>query len=197
MIAVLVLAAGASRRMRGRDKLLEDVDGEPLLRRQLRRALEAGIGPVLVTLPGLEHPRASTLDGLHVTPVPVRDADEGMGASIRTGVAALPPDLGGVMILPADMPDLTAEDLRSVASHLTGDPTPILRGASGETPGHPVLFPADLFPALETLGGDRGAAPVIAANISRLTLVPLPGAHALTDLDAPEAWAEWRRQRGG
>ena len=197
MIAVLVLAAGASRRMRGRDKLLEDVDGEPLLRRQLRRAMEAGIGPVLVTIPSLDHPRIPALDGLHVRPVPVRDWDEGMGASIRTGVAALPPDLRGVMILPADMPDLTPEDLRSVAGHLTGDPTPILRGASGETPGHPVLFPADLFPALETLGGDRGAAPVIAANISRLTLVPLPGAHSLTDLDAPEAWAEWRRQRGG
>ena len=197
MIAVLVLAAGASRRMRGRDKLLEDVDGEPLLRRQLRRALDADIGPVLVTLPSLDHPRIRALDGLHVTPVPVRDADEGMGASIRTGVTALPPDLRGVMILPADMPDLTPEDLRSVAGYLTGDSPPILRGASGETPGHPVLFPADLFPALETLGGDRGAAPVIAANISRLTLVPLPGAHSLTDLDAPEAWAEWRRQRGG
>ncbi|MGI3164685.1 nucleotidyltransferase family protein [Pseudooceanicola sp. 200-1SW] len=196
MIAVLLLAAGASRRMRGRDKLLEEIDGAPLLRRQASAALAAGIGPVLVTLPCADHPRAAALDGLAVTPVPVADADEGMGASIRAGVAALPPGMRGVMILPADMPDLGAVELMQMEQAFRGDPLPILRGASGARAGHPVLFPADLFPALETLSGDRGAAPVIAANRARLRLLPLPGQSALTDLDTPEAWTEWRARRG-
>lgn len=196
MIAVLLLAAGASRRMRGRDKLLEEIDGAPLLRRQARAALAAGIGPVLVALPCADHPRAAALDGLAVTPVPVADADEGMGASIRAGVAALPPGMRGVIILPADMPDLGAVELVQMEQAFRGDPLPILRGASGARPGHPVLFPADLFPALQTLSGDRGAAPVIAANRTRLRLLPLPGQSALTDLDTPEAWTEWWARRG-
>ena len=196
MIAVLLLAAGASRRMRGRDKLLEEIDGAPLLRRQASAALAAGIGPVLVTLPCADHLRAAALDGLAVTPVPVAEADEGMGASIRAGVAALPPGMRGVIILPADMPDLGAVELMQMEQAFRGDPLPILRGASGARPGHPVLFPADLFPALETLSGDRGAAPVIAANRARLRLLPLPGQSALTDLDTPEAWTEWWARRG-
>ena len=42
MIPIVILAAGASSRMRGRDKLLELVDGVALLRRQVERALNTG-----------------------------------------------------------------------------------------------------------------------------------------------------------
>ncbi|PJE25649.1 CTP:molybdopterin cytidylyltransferase MocA [Pseudooceanicola antarcticus] len=196
MIATLLLAAGASRRMRGGDKLLEEIDGEPLLRLMARRCLAARLGPVLVPLPALDHPRAAVLQGLDARPLAVPEAAEGMGASIRTAVAALDMPLRGVLILPADMPEITTEDLQSLASAFQGTPLPILRGASGETPGHPVLFPAALMPELEKLNGDRGASPVIAAHKDLLRLVPLPGAHATTDLDAPEAWSEWRRSRG-
>ncbi|MEZ5755305.1 MAG: NTP transferase domain-containing protein [Paracoccaceae bacterium] len=47
---ILLLAAGSPPRMRGGDKLLEDVAGEPLLRRSARAALATGC-PVTVTLP--------------------------------------------------------------------------------------------------------------------------------------------------
>ncbi|MCB1394509.1 MAG: NTP transferase domain-containing protein, partial [Rhodobacteraceae bacterium] len=54
-------AAGASRRMAGRDKLLEPVDGAPLLRRQARAAVAAGTGPVAVTLPPDDRTRRAAL----------------------------------------------------------------------------------------------------------------------------------------
>ncbi|MBR9762977.1 MAG: nucleotidyltransferase family protein [Rhodobacteraceae bacterium] len=196
MIATILLAAGKSSRMRGRDKLMEEVDGAPLLRRMTRIALDAGLGPVLVTLPDLDHPRAGALAELSVQLLPVPEADQGMGVSLRTGARSLPEGLDGVLVLPADMPDISPGDLRQIAAAFRGDPRPILRGASGGTPGHPVLFPATLIPELQKLSGDRGAAPVIAAHKHLLQLVPLPGAHAVTDLDAPEAWDEWRRSRG-
>ncbi|WP_010138736.1 nucleotidyltransferase family protein [Oceanicola sp. S124] len=199
MIATILLAAGTSSRMRGRDKLMEEIDGTPLLRRMAQVVTSAGLGPLYVALPELPHPRArariQALEGLPRIAVPVPEASEGMGASLRTAVSALAWPLRGVMVLPADMPDITAADLRLVASAFRGEPLPILRGASGKTPGHPVLFPPDLVPDLRELRGDRGAASVIAAHVARLHLVPLPGAHAVTDLDAPEAWDEWRRSR--
>ncbi|NIZ10350.1 NTP transferase domain-containing protein [Pseudooceanicola sp. HF7] len=193
MIAILLLAAGASRRMGDRDKLLEEIDGLPLLRRQAARAVSAGCGPVLVTLPE-DSPRADSLRGLDVTQVPVPEAAEGMGASIRSGVAALPKGVTGVMILPADMPDITTADLTRMAEAFATapGPRPILRGASAGLPGHPVLFPDDLFAELRALQGDTGAREILKGNTVRLTLVALPGRHALTDLDTPEAWAEWR-----
>jgi CTP:molybdopterin cytidylyltransferase MocA len=175
--------------MGGRDKLLEPVEDKPLLAVLAERALATG-AEVFVCLPDPGHPRVQVLPS-GVTPVWVPDASEGMGASLRTGVMALPDDASAVLILPADMPDLTAEDLKTVwTAH---QPHAITRGtsASGQ-PGHPVIFPKDLFRELETLRGDEGAKSVLVRHRQRLELVALPGDHALTDLDTPEAWATWR-----
>ncbi|MFU8864174.1 MAG: nucleotidyltransferase family protein [Rhodobacterales bacterium] len=191
--AILILAAGAASRMRGGDKLREEVAGQPLLRLMLERALAAATGPVLCTLPDAEHPRMACLAGLDVTPVMVPDAAEGMGASIRAGVTALPPDCAAVMILPADLPELDSDDLRRmIAAHEAG-PDAILRAVDRDGQrGHPVVFPADLFDALKTCHGDSGARDVLRAHSDRIITIPLPAHHATTDLDTPEDWATWR-----
>ena len=194
--AILVLAAGASSRMRGGDKLLEEVAGHPLLRVMLERAVGVAGGPVLCTLPSPDHPRAACLDGLAVHAVFVTDSAEGMGASIRAGLAAVPKGCGAVMVLPADMPEVTADDIGLMLSEHAAHPNALLRAADSDgMAGHPVVFPADLFPALQAIDGDRGARDVLKANADRIRQVPLPDRHATTDLDTPEDWAEWRAGR--
>ncbi|MDC0656846.1 nucleotidyltransferase family protein [Leisingera sp. SS27] len=190
-IAILLLAAGASARMQGRDKLMEEVDGQPLLTLMCRRAGLTGL-QVFVTLPGPSHPRAAaTGDAIQV---PVPDAAEGMAASIRRGIAALPAGTESVMILPADMPEITAQDMLRLAAHFGGHDSPILRATAQDgTPGHPVLFPQRCFKALKSLGGDQGARSILKAETVRP--VPLPGRHAVTDLDTPHDWAAWRQNR--
>lgn len=192
--AILVLAAGASSRMGGADKLLQLVAGRPLLARVVARAAATGRA-VLVALPGAGHARAAALADTGARPVRVPDAAEGMAASIRAGVADLPTGCGGVMILPADMPDLTTADITAMldAFDAAPSPRPILRATDAQgTPGHPVVFPRDMFGALSGLRGDAGARVVIAAHRDRLRLLPLPGGHATTDLDTPADWARWR-----
>ncbi len=170
--------------MRGADKLLEPVGGVPVLRHLAVEALAAGLG-VIVTLP-VASPRAAALAGLSVTIVTAPDAAEGMAASIRRGVAAAA-DAAGVMLLPADMPDLGRDDLRALADAWDGHE--VLRAAGDDgTPGHPVIFPASAYPALARLAGDTGAR----ALTEGARTYPLPGRRALTDLDTPEAWAAWR-----
>lgn len=191
MIPILILAAGASSRMAPRDKLLEPVAGEPLLRRTARIACAAS-DAVLVVLPPGRPGRGQALSGLPVRRVLAAEAAEGMAASLRAGLCEVP-EAPGVMVLPADMPGLTAEDLSLMDAAFSEDPARILRGASGDRPGHPVIFPADLWPALSALTGDEGGRPVIAANKGRLRLIPLPGDNATLDLDTPEDWANWRR----
>ncbi|MBV2360822.1 nucleotidyltransferase family protein [Thalassococcus sp. CAU 1522] len=192
-IAILIPAAGASRRMRGIDKLLQQVDGLPLLRRQVLRAC-AVADHVTVTLPDADHPRAAALSGLGVQLVEVPDSDLGMSASIRRGVAFLPRSLDAVMIVPADMPEISEDDLRSIIKGFRSEAHATLQQGTSQDgqPGHPVLFPADCIPSLMSLNGDRGARAVIDANRHRLRHVALPDDHALTDLDTPEAWAAWR-----
>lgn len=184
--------------MRGGDKLLEQVAGLPLLRLMLERAGAVAEGPVLCTLPGPDHPRSACLDRLAVTPVFVTDAVEGMGASIRAGVGALPHGCGAVMVLPADLPEVEADDMRAMLTARQASPEAILHAVDCDgRAGHPVIFPADLFPALLRCHGDAGAREVLRGHADRIVTVALPDRHATTDLDTPEDWAAWRAGRGG
>lgn len=192
--AILILAAGSSSRMRGGDKLLEEVEGMPLLARITCAALETGL-PVTVALPPDRPARTGVLDGLAVTRVTVPDARVGMAESVKAGLAHIPQG-AGVMLLLADLPELTARDLQRMVAAWRAEPEAILRGAAADgTAGHPVCFPPDLREELETLQGDEGARSVIVRHRARLSLVPLPDRHAVTDLDTPEEWAAWRAAR--
>ena len=186
MRAVLT-AAGSARRMQGRDKLLEGVQGQPLLRVMAQRLLAAGLGPVAVTLRAPDPTRAAALEGLEVTALPVPDAAAGMSASLR--VAALWAAGEALLVCPADMPDLTPEDFSACADAFDGA-APLRATASDGTPGHPVIFPAHLLPLFADLTGDEGARALLRAHSPRL--LALPGTHATTDLDTPEAWEKWR-----
>ena len=187
---LVLLAAGASRRMAGRDKLLEEIEGQPLLRRLALAALASGVGPVAVTLPPDRPLRAAAIAGLDVISLPVPDASAGMSASLRTAAAWAKGN--ALMVCPADMPDITSEDFSTIAKAFNND---VLRATdSTGHAGHPVVFPASLLPLFAELTGDLGARDILRQHPPRL--VALPGFHATTDLDTPEDWAQWRtRQR--
>ncbi|WP_371060235.1 NTP transferase domain-containing protein [Rhodosalinus sp. 5P4] len=194
-LAILIPAAGASSRMRGRDKLLEEVEGRPLLALLAGRA-RAVADTVIVTLPEPPGARGAALAALDVTCLALPEARQGMAASLRAGVAALPPDIRGLMILPADMPEIRQEDMQRLADAFAKAPEAIWQGAAEDgTPGHPVLFPADCLPAIAAVTGDTGAREVLRAQAHRVRRLALPGRRALTDLDTPEDWARWRAQR--
>ena len=194
--AILIPAAGFGRRMGGLDKLLQVVDGGSLLRRQASAALAAA-PVVLVTIPSLDHPRARAVHDLPLTLVAVPDAAEGMAASLRTGVAAVPEDTEILLVVPGDMPDLGQDDFDRTINALRDTPDALIaQGTSADgTPGHPVGFRRALFPEFADLQGDRGAQPIVARHADRRVLVALPGRRALTDLDTPEAWAAWHAAR--
>ncbi|WP_299963038.1 nucleotidyltransferase family protein [uncultured Roseobacter sp.] len=196
-LPILLLAAGQSRRMRGRDKLLEDVDGEPLLRRQARMACEVTDAPVLVALPPAPHPRDACVSDLPVEIVRVPDAAEGLNASLRRVFAAVPDTAEAALLFLADLPDLTANDLKSVLHTVDlKSENLVWRGATSDgKPGHPIVFARPLFSAFAGLEGDDGGHPVIARAKGRVVLVPLPGTRARLDLDTPEDWAAWRATR--
>ena len=162
IIPAIVLAAGQSSRMRGADKLLQDVDGEPLIRRQCRIARQV-CGQVLVALPPAPHDRYTAISGLDVTPVPVADAAEGMGASLRTSFAALPEQADAALLLLGDLPDLTADDLKTVLQSVDlKSETLIWRGTTADgRAGHPIVFAKSLFAQFANLTGDNGGQSIV------------------------------------
>ena len=186
--AILVLAAGASSRMRGADKLLEEIDGTPLVLRAVRAACAAA-SEVLVALPP-DSPRRAWLTDLPARVLEVED--RAMSASIRAGVAACRAD--ALTIHLADMPEIGAAELGLVVSTWRSTDASILRATSADgMPGQPVTFARTQFPALAALSGDVGARSLL--DEARMTHIALPGEAAVTDLDTPEAWTAWRRKR--
>lgn len=190
-VNILILAAGASSRMRGADKLLEPVGGQPLLRHVVRLARQTGL-PITVVLAKGHPARDAALDGLDVRRLRVDDASQGMAASLRAGVAEMP-EGAAILILLADMPEIDAQDLDAMIASYRQAPDLVHRGATADgTPGHPVLFPAWMRAGLLKLDGDTGAKHLLHDLADLTWQVPLPANHAVTDLDTPEAWAAWR-----
>jgi molybdenum cofactor cytidylyltransferase len=173
--AAVVLAAGASTRL-GQPKQLVRIDGESLLHRTARLALEAGCSPVHVVLGFDADSMRAELQGLAADPVVNREWQEGMGASLRSGIEALrrsDPQPHAVLILVCDQPRLTADHLRAL----------LARHQSART-GVPAIFAAKLFSALLASSGDRGARDLIRAHAAEVQGIPWPAGEL--DLDLPD-----------
>lgn len=196
-VAAIVLAAGAGRRMRGVDKLLEEVDGEPVLARVARAALSSQADETVVVLPPGADGRRAALAGLGIGIVEAPEWSEGMAASLRSGLAAVQAKADAAVILLADMPEVGSGAIdRLIAAFDPDEGREIVRAVAADgTAGHPVLFGRRFFETLAALTGDRGAREVIRDAADFVTEVVTEGQGAVVDLDTPEAWAAWRAQR--
>lgn len=197
-MVIFIPAAGSASRMGGRDKLLEPVDGLPLLRRQVLMARATG-HPLRVGLAADRPERRKALRDLEDT-VTLQDIDgcaEGLSAALRAAARwAGIRKAAGLMILLADMPDLETTDLTRLHQAFRSDPDRPWRATDDSgRPGHPVILPARLFPALCRLVGDDGARPVLTGMATGH--VPLAGRRATTDLDTPEDWQRWQAAHPG
>ncbi len=194
MTPILILAAGRSSRMRGRDKHLEEIDGVPLLRRLALAALELG-EPVFVAIPALPHPRAEALEGLGMTLLAIPEAEEGMSGTLRGAVARLPQSEGFLLVL-GDLAVIGTVEMRAVMAARADAPDKLIWRGATETgePGHPILFDASLVPRFAELSGDGGGEGLVKPLKAQTCLVPLPGRVARHDLDTPEDWDAFRKK---
>lgn len=109
---------------------------------------------------------------------------EGMGATLRAGVASLPGDAAGVYVFLGDMPAVPPAILPALAAALAAGAPAAAPRYEGQR-GHPVLFSAALFPQLRSLTGDQGARDVLRALGDALKLVETDDPGVLVDIDKP------------
>lgn len=185
--AAVLLAAGASRRL-GRPKQLLELDAEPMVRRAARICLEVGFEPVLAVLGSGAAEVEAALDGLAVRCLDNPEWPEGMAASIRAGLAALPGEATAVLLLACDQPTLSAALLREFRRLHQDRPEAVLASAYNGGRGIPALFPRSRLEALASLRGDRGAK----ALLGEAELIPFPGGEI--DFDTPEDVEAWLRR---
>lgn len=179
----VVLAAGASTRF-GSPKQLVRIDGRPLLHAVVGRAVEVAGHSVTVVL-GAHATQLTPL--LRHTPASVvvnREWQEGMASSIRSGMSQVPGAADGVLLVLADQPGVSSEDLRRLAGAWRRQPDSILAAQYSGVAGVPAIFPRWAFRDLADLRGDRGAQALLKRYIDRVARLPMPS--AAVDVDRPE-----------
>jgi molybdenum cofactor cytidylyltransferase len=187
-IAAVVLAAGRSSRMGGPNKLLAEIGGKPLVRIVVDAVLASRARPVVVVT---GHQRAkveAALAGLPVKFVHNPHFADGLGTSLKAGIAALPAEADGAIVCLGDMPQVDA----ALIDRLIGAFDPdhgalvVLPTIDGKR-GNPVVWSRRFFPDLMAVEGDVGARYLIGRYTEAVAEVPLTGTAALTDVDTPEA----------
>jgi molybdenum cofactor cytidylyltransferase len=183
-VAAIVLAAGRSSRMAPANKLLELIDGAPIVRRVAGIALASGADPVIVVT-GFDAARvAEALHDLKVTIVHNPAFEEGLSSSLRAGLLALPSDRDGALVLLADMPEIESSDLEALmAAFAAKDRQAICVPVRHGQRGNPVLWGAAYFAEMMRISGDVGAKPLMARHPEHVTEVPAGSNGIFADVD--------------
>ncbi len=187
-IAALVLAAGRSSRMGGPNKLLAEIGGRPLVRIAVEQALASRARPVIVVTGHQRERVEAALAGLPVEFAHNPGFREGLGTSLKAGIAALPAQADGVIVCLGDMPQVDTALIDRLIGALDPD-----KGALIAVPtidgqrGNPVVWSRRFFAELMAVEGDVGARHLIGLYGEAVAEVPLAGTAALTDVDTPEA----------
>jgi molybdenum cofactor cytidylyltransferase len=185
-----MLAAGQSRRM-GQNKLLLTLAGESLVRRACGQALLAGLEPLIVVL-GHEAARVEReLAALACLCVRAARVDGAMSESLHCGLDRLPQDAACVVVMLADMVQVTEPMLRALVEAAQESDAPIVCSRYGATPAPPVLFRRALFPELLAASGEGCGRAVIERHRDEIRWMDWP-ITALADVDTPEDFARLR-----
>ena len=186
-IAAIVLAAGLSSRM-GRNKLLADIAGKPLVRRVAEAVAASAVNPVIVVSGNAAADTAEALAGLHLAVVENPDFRNGLSTSLKCGLRALPEDCDGAIMLLGDMPAVTPALIEKlVAAFDPAENRAICVATYKGKRGNPVLWARQFFPDMLQLEGDVGAKHLMTVNSELVCEVEAADDAPLIDIDTPEA----------
>ena len=183
----IILAAGLSSRMESNKVLLPWRDGKPIVRHVASQFVEASMSEVCVVTGRDAAQVRAAVDGLDVTCVHNSDYATGeMLSSVKVGLRALPAELDGCFIQPADMPAVPLDVIGQLASaHEAGwNLAPRYDGRRG----HPVLLDRAYWGAMLALPADAKPRAVIEGARERLRLVDVDDEGVLLDIDTREAY---------
>lgn len=187
-LVVVLLAAGQSRRMGARNKLLIEIDGKPMVAHSADAILKSG-NKSLIVVTGYEADKVqAALDGRGAVFVENPDHAEGLSSSLACGVAAVPATAGAVLVCLGDMPRITAEHIKRLAAAWDPDEgreicVPTFEGKRG----NPVLWDRRFIPEMRALAGDVGARHLIGEHADVVCEVEMDDDSIFLDVDVPAA----------
>ena len=197
MIAAVILAAGHSSRMGRTKALLPHRDGvTSFVRHAITQATSAGLKTVLVVGREGDVELEREVAAAGATFIANEEPDRGQLSSLLAAMDALESHhhlVDSVLVLPVDVPLVSANVLRTVVLVSDGTAAPIVRAAHLGVHGHPVVFKRQIFAELRAADPVLGAKAVVRADPSRVVDVEVNDPAVLLDVDTP---ADYQRLFG-
>ena len=201
-IGAVLLAAGAGSRLGHQPKSLLELDGVPLIHRQLNALSGAGVEEIVVVLGHYAVMIEATIRACAVAAkveiVANPSPDDGQPSSVRIGLQSLPGQSDAVIVALADQPLLNAEDVMALISafkNRSEAASMVVPRVSG-SPGNPVIFDATL--RSEWLHGDANVMGRSwrEANPQRVQWFDTDNTHYRVDIDTPEDIIQFTQRTG-
>jgi molybdenum cofactor cytidylyltransferase len=175
--------------------MLAEIDGRPMVARTAQRLLSSRARPIIAVLGNMAEAVDEALGKLPVERVVNPDFADGLATSLVRGLAALPPDVDGVVVCLGDMPLIAGRDIdRLIAAFNPLEGRAIIVPTRRGRRGNPILWSRQFFAEMMALSGDSGARRLIEEHADLVAEVEIDSDAIFIDIDTPQALAELRER---
>lgn len=187
MLSLIILAAGKSTRMRGRNKLSTIIEGKPMIRRVVEAALNSKVDEVIVVLGWEAEKIRKALGDLPCRYVVNKDYERGQSSSVKVGLGEVGKATRAMLVLPGDVAMIDSRSINLVIDEYNQGKCPIVIAAFNGKLGHPILLDRRLFGEIEQIDEQTfGLKSVVQKHEGEKRLIETGTPNVLRDMDTPE-----------
>jgi len=170
-VAAIVLAAGQSKRI-GKNKLLYDIEGKPLATKAIQAAIKSKASPVFVITGYQAEELEAELENFDINVIYNPNYRTGIKTSINLGINAVPDFCDGVLLIPADMPNITPQLLNKMIDKFKKKQTKalILTEKNG-IKNNPVLWSKSLYNVADLAAENADIRPIFMEHADYTTTI--------------------------
>jgi len=181
----VVLAAGMSSRM-GETKQLLRLGENTLLGQVLENVRSSRVKDIVLVLGHEAEKIRERISTENLTVVTNESYQQGMGTSLRTGLAALPPGVNAALIVLADQPFIRPKTLDLLMDQYMRSNAQIVIPTYKGFRGNPVLLDRSVFSEVMALTGDIGCRAIFGNHLERIVKFPVEDIGILLDMDSKD-----------
>jgi molybdenum cofactor cytidylyltransferase len=194
----IILAAGLSTRLPGKDKIWIDICGDPMISWVVRESLASKLDRVIVVLGASSAARMvvdeAVLSNPRLSIVINYRPEAGMSWSIRSGLGHVNPGASGAIFILGDQPLITAGVINRLIETFKSNQGRIVAPLIHGRRSTPVVFPAGLFPEVMKIAGDVGARAIVNRHAENVIGLEMATLYDDTDLDTPDDLVRIRKK---
>ena len=191
-VGVVILAAGQGRRCGTNKLLVEDKNDEPLFMKSLKSAIASDAKPIFV-ITGHNHDEVEEyLKDYDVNIVYNRAYETGVQSSINAGIKSIPASCDGAILLPADMPNITAQDINKlIAKFDKNDEKSICVYTHKGIKSNPILWSKSLYSKAQIIPENAHMRAVLMEHNDYIKTIETKDDKKLLDINYPNQLKEY------